>query len=875
MTRTWIVIVALAAGCTSFDTLDRNRCGNGLLEPGEDCDSPDASCVQCAVVCTTVDACPTTDYTCGVDGFCHAPGGELAAAVNAGTFQTNDYRITDIDHDGTGDVLGLSKTSLVIRYGDAAGDLAKLDSIVTPSQTGPAAFGDLDLDHSLDVTITTPDGIVAYTSPFGKLTPAAVPSELTGMSGEPLDIRLLFHLGGTSFGGFITDGTHVFALAADLANPTTTSIGPPCLARVGQTPVASFSTATVDSYQVNKDSDGTIDDVVSMIIGSGANAKLCVMSIHRDPLPAAFTIVDITPVNATAPAKKPFLADLNIVNTDRCPGLVNTDGAAAALRYWDGALASGHCTLKPSASPTGDPLPPVAMAPPNSTVVGHIVLDPPLLLVAPDALVLADGPYAYSPTFNTFSDTLYHSNRKLAGAAVADLDNDGDLDAVLIPAGEDDLDILYRAGLGYQLLRLDTASEVTTVTLDDYDGNSIKDIAYTERIGDHQRLMISYSTTDQPLPPVETGTFTDIVSVVRMQLYDSVDILQLAADLAVLQSPVGSHAATMTLLHGSPQRTMLPYFDPRAMNQQANTFFGTVIGQFAQINGEAKSYRDIVLFAPPDATATPGAKVKAFTVAGASDVLDANAVVGADVTGLADCAGGPAASNLCIQDPAYFAWPVSSTKDVVLAVDRELPPHAAVLDPWTSTTSLAATPAPALIPSGLANIQIRSLHAADADGDGVADLIATFAAMGNGRASAVQVCQVAVGIPQSCTDLVPVITTLEPATTVCLDAAPARVTYRDPTITPTSASDVVVLCRDDGSTIYRVHHETDGYHADKLVHATGQLTMVRTGDVTGDGVDDVIALQGDRGAQSLVVYRQCTSRDQATCQHDTTTGAHP
>jgi hypothetical protein len=73
-----LFLIPLAgAGCTDFADVPRDVCGNGLLEPGEDCDSDAANCVRCAVTCDP-GACPSDAYTCGVDGFCHAPGGELA-----------------------------------------------------------------------------------------------------------------------------------------------------------------------------------------------------------------------------------------------------------------------------------------------------------------------------------------------------------------------------------------------------------------------------------------------------------------------------------------------------------------------------------------------------------------------------------------------------------------------------------------------------------------------------------------------------------------------------------------------------------------------------------------------------------------------------
>ena len=77
--RVPLAIVFVLAGCSGLDSLERNVCGNGVIEPGEDCDSSSASCVACAVVCTAAKDCPTADYTCGVDGFCHAPGGAFSA----------------------------------------------------------------------------------------------------------------------------------------------------------------------------------------------------------------------------------------------------------------------------------------------------------------------------------------------------------------------------------------------------------------------------------------------------------------------------------------------------------------------------------------------------------------------------------------------------------------------------------------------------------------------------------------------------------------------------------------------------------------------------------------------------------------------------
>src|SRR5690349_18305263 len=116
-----VALLALCVSCTTFEPVSRNICGNGLLEPGEDCDSKDPRCVQCALTCTQAADCPTSDYTCGVDGFCHAPSGAFTQPIVAGLFEADQMQVSDIDQDGMGDVIGESSSSVVLRHGAASG----------------------------------------------------------------------------------------------------------------------------------------------------------------------------------------------------------------------------------------------------------------------------------------------------------------------------------------------------------------------------------------------------------------------------------------------------------------------------------------------------------------------------------------------------------------------------------------------------------------------------------------------------------------------------------------------------------------------------------------------------------------------------------
>lgn len=112
----------------------------------------------------------------------------------------------------------------------------------------------------------------------------------------------------------------------------------------------------------------------------------------------------------------------------------------------------------------------------------------------------------------------------------------------------------------------------------------------------------------------------------------------------------------------------------------------------------------------------------------------------------------------------------------------------------------------------------------------------------------------------------PAILTAFPATHACSDAASGQLGYRDPLVLPSPGRELVVLCQDGGSTLYRVRRGPDGLDIEPLVHASATLTAIRVGDVTGDGVADVVGLEGVVGARSLVVYPQCSSRELERCR---------
>jgi hypothetical protein len=852
------LLVGGLAACTSFDDIARGVCGNGIVEAGEDCDSSDLRCARCAVTCNASSECPHADYTCGVDGVCHAPSGALAAPQPAGPFQVDEVAITDLDKDGIGDVFGVSRTSINVRYGDQGAKLTRAESLITPSQSGAPAFGDIDGDGALDLVAPTEDGVIAYTSKYG-LAPLPVGSPI--VSDEDGDIRYLFKVGRLTVAAILFDDTGAgYMLVFDFLFGATAQPVCPGITR------DTFSPSLVDVYKA-----GDADYVVSMT-STGAQATLCVVSLHR-PL-FTWNIATVTPANAPAPARRPALADLDKDN-DACPSLITSDGGAAALRQWNGTMTLNGCTLAASAT-----MLPAAGAGANSAAVGRIPVNPPIGSYAPDLLVMSDGVYAFDTSSQAFL-RLYTSQRRLARADWADLDLDGMSDGILIPETEDDLDILYRRTNsilpiipGYLLSRIDTASRVIDTEIADFDGDGVPDVAYVEQLVDYQRMMAAYSNFGALQPPVPVGAFSSVSSLSSASLPTSEDAAALTEDIFVVQPPQpGQRSATLTIMAGSALRTMVAYFDPRfdpeqgddrVSQRETTRLRSIVVGKFT---GDARldTFALAVDAEPADDEPVPAL---AWRMQGTPFGPDATESMGLPTSGFSDCVVDDA--GLCARDAKYLTWPSSDDTDIVIAIDRSATPKAMTFDP--STAIIQATALPVISDKLPAMSVVRSVHAADLDGDGTRELIVASAMRGGGAGeSALLVCQMNGATPATCEDLVPAIrmavSDAEEPLTSCVDAAPGRVTQSGPFAEPMRGTDLIALCRiANSSVLYRVRPTADGVDVALLARTSARLEGLRVGDVTGDGVDDVLAIEGDRGAQSLVVFPQCDARDLASCQ---------
>jgi hypothetical protein len=361
------------------------------------------------------------------------------------------------------------------------------------------------------------------------------------------------------------------------------------------------------------------------------------------------------------------------------------------------------------------------------------------------------------------------------------------------------------------------------------------------------------------------ATFKDVVGIVPGTLADSSDPTGTnVLDLGVLDH---DGRGLLTLLHGSPQRVMVPYFDPRqgVMAQSASSrMIAAVMGRFGGTGDIAD------LFGINQIGAFP----TAYPVQAHDGAFSMQSSDGQTIAGLAVCAASATdTAGLCADTAHYLTWPLPAGNDVVLAVDDAQPRHAVMFDPGAQTIALSpeAVVTDTIVPGPLV---VHSLAHADLDGDGAPELIASFGAATQDRAQSlagmVVACEVdATGQVTACTDLETTIdAALGPA--VCVDAAAGIVTdYQRGGSGPVPTTELLMVCHRPTpklTQVFRVAWDGSTYTSEPVLEVPNTVERIFLGDVTGDAVADLLALDVAPGAlvPELRIYPQCTSRD--TCE---------
>lgn len=867
MIRILLALVVLG-GCSELSSIEPNYCGNGVVEDNEDCDSPLAHCsLDCSLVCGTEADCTELGgpgFVCGLDGLCHAPSGgfrrvaQVSAAVDS-------YRIARTDPDMFGDVIAQSSSSVSVLYGDAVGSLSTSSTVQAPIAQGPVTFAKLDGDQIPDLLVPTTDGIAAFTFGYGVPTPYTFPnlvSEIAG--GEPL---MTFNIGDQYLGGVTKLSNNMHELVILEVGPA----GERVVGRLNMCSVMPNETFAESRSNVHVIPGATTHAVFTTVFSSG---RACAIAIDEKQLtnlndPFHLSVVALTPTPDLDADERGIL--VRFAGT-RCPTFIAQSAGGNLLEFpgVDAATPTRPCLFdegrplqrrRPNGAPKSDGAP-----------LGFVPLG---TVAAPDVgIVLTDGIYLYEPTGNLHQ--FYISDRPLADVETIDLDGDAHLDLVARGVTSGDLDLLYQIPLppsvyGVLRVRFDTDGNVSRLLPGDYDGNFRSDIAYVERINDRDRLMIAYGTSDRPLPGQAVGTFEGVFSMIRIDFPDATDPFGIISDLGVLYG-FGAKKQ-IALLHGSPQRTMQAFFDPRlsllGSNNDASSFIeigGVIPGHFKgglgghDILGLASSSLTTSLYVTP---AAPDGELSSAARCGVTRML-------------VRCGGASTDDemSLCTDVASYLPWALSPTHDVVIGIDGQgnaltFDPVQAgdcgapvTMSPVSWTAELALPPAPSLTTR-----RVRSITKVDSDSS---ELLIAFAPGPEGKPAdaAIRACPVVNGAGKRCEDPAVLVAMRVGTEVVCSDLASGRATqvsrFGNP---PPPVPDLFAVCRAVGSDtrfVYRISRFAERTQVDELFDIrTGD--EIEVGDVNGDSIDDIVVLERGGTQSMLHVYTQCTSRNASDC----------
>lgn len=831
--RAAILVLAVTA-CSNLPPYEP-VCGNGVIEPHEDCDSTTA-CFQCSQPCDASAACPA-GLACGGDRLCHAPGGQFRGQGQVLPFDGQDLFVADVDGDRIGDLVEISATSLTTLHSQLGVGPVTETVLETPFVTGPAAIGSFDAaDQTQDVVLPTDRGIAAYTSTQHVLSPYPFALDVS-LPDDTVTARpyLVFPLDAGHL-GMVTKLTHQDAMGTVLRELDYVTIdisgGRPSFS-----PKAPICGA-LDPDSVQDVVARPIDATHEMVAITGGTEG-CVLRVD------AFALA----LQVELPGTTDRLAFASLANAP-CPSVL------AGQSSFGAAGGFPACSIATTAAPLVQLAGQLA---PGDVMIGSVPLAPALAGYGSEAIATTHGIFAVSATA---AAAIYRSDRALTRVQALDFDGDGDQDLVAIADGADDLDVLFRfeptytstPPPEYQLVRYDTVAQPHLMLPGDFDGNQIPDLAYSERTTYGERFLVMFGTQDRPTAPVEMATFRDLIALLPGAV-DPSDPSQTLQDLSVLDYDDVASRPLLTLMHCSPQRVLFPSFQPNLGAAAAGLsppFTGVAVGHFGGTGGVADLF----------SVAKTGPAVKAWlskATDGAFPIVSGGPTV--DVT----CTSG-AESLLCTDSIHFLTWAIDASHDTLIAVDDEHR-HANTFDPAAPAQAVSDDTLFALVPAGLV---VHSLQRIDLDGDGAPELVASFGADPRLRhpsvAGIVLACHVdaaGVLVAGSCVDLSLGIDDAEGVAT-CVDAAVGHVTsFQLATEAAAPPPGLLLLCHRilaNSSDVFRV----DGAHLTRLLRISSEsVERIFLGDLTGDAVDDLIALDVAPGAlvPTLTIYGQCTSRD--------------
>ena len=505
--------LAALAGCKELPAVPANTCGNGVVEPPEDCDTfapaAGAACLprgapgQCHLDCRrradgSVPSCPT-GWGCAAQGICRPPTGALEASVQSSLGGVSSLMAGDFDGDGRADVVtlepldGRGRTKLRFHYFDEAGSLTDTRSF--PKLLASPVIADLSGDGRSDVGFTdfrigllvgqsdrswVPETFSSYHFPDATVRMLGV---YDGQIQDISAVVVLTTLAGVP-GLYVPDTFGILRRRGELPGPIDALVGEPVTGDVIADPITSPCRELF--LAVRNATSFWMVDTCTRLDGAAPitfRDRFGAWEVPLDP-PAGIEAA-------------PQVADMD---GDGHLDVLLGAGGRVYVAYGDG---NGLSTAIPYHLPLANPET-VSPEIPMPLAAGDFTGDGAVDFVFEDHLLISHP--SGGDRLPTYLPDRANEGAPRTVARIADFNGNGRPDVVAASSGRLGIDFFNGTGTPQvTAFSLATKGPVRLLTVGDFDGDLIGDLAFIEAAGadsDPDALMIAFgSPSGGPAPP--------------------------------------------------------------------------------------------------------------------------------------------------------------------------------------------------------------------------------------------------------------------------------------------------------------------------------------------------------------------------------------
>lgn len=646
--RVWRAAFGVAllgvSSCAELAQVTEGECGNGVVEPGEDCDQPadvseNGTCGQknepgaCRYTCLVDDDCPGDgDWRCGLDEICRRVPDTRTWSdwLPVATTYARDLLVADLDGDGVDDIVSVAPPTIDVIYADASRAVTPGDTLFAqgPHPTlGQLTWSD---DYGPSIVVEVSRGLGVFTGEYDRTLSATPYASLNvGNAGLTIAPFLAFKkdqpgvpLSATGFFAFNKLGMIVLDAGATAPTP---KIFPTGLEPRGKGVVRHFATARPCEQ-------------VALGFRDNAGGSDSVKVWSPCDLDGATKIEPIADVTFAAAGARLCdecqpLHSLDLNGDNRPDLLLVTDKLGLFVAYAAAGPGGGF-----SSSPSGSPVDGVALPypfpiDPETTKAKVPYRFAPLAIADVNgdcALDFVDASGIYvsfglgkATCVSVATPTGYHvtvgdgPKDAFTEAAIADVNGDGRLDVIAASSRATGVSVFL--GTGTELWNpwsLVTAAPTKGLAVGDLDGDLLSDIMYAELGSPGEdsvaldALYVSFgATSGGPTTPALVGEIAGVRQV--LPTYEQAISADLTNDVFVSAEQVDPASmklgTNIFLFPGSSSRQIdAPYFliEREQTKQVVDVPIRSVIGRFSGRVVDGVPLGDVAVFAKPRSDCT-------------------------------------------------------------------------------------------------------------------------------------------------------------------------------------------------------------------------------------------------------------------------------